>query len=78
MLGEARNFDVDLQSRCRRAAIHPHLDVFELDRNLLGNRRQNIVAQNGDQLRLAACRPFAGQEDLEPFPRDWSGTPAPE
>ena len=45
---------------------------------MLGECGEDIFAQNGEQVRLAARRPFVGQQDLEPFLRDWGGTATPE
>src|SRR5262249_8549803 len=76
--GRIRDFDLDLQRRDALAAIHPHLNVLVLDRNMLGERGQNVFSQNGEEVGLATRRPFVGQEDLKPFARDRGGTATPE
>src|SRR5262249_254130 len=68
----------DLERREVRAAIHAHLNVLALDRNMLGERGQDFFSQNGEQVGLATRRPFVGQENLKPFSRDRSGAATPE
>ena len=48
----------------------PALNVLALDRNMLGERGQDFFSQNGEQVGLAARRPFIGQQYLKPFARD--------
>jgi hypothetical protein len=69
-----RDLDVDLERRYSCTAIHPHPDIFAVDGDLLRDRRQNLLAQNGKQIEPAARPPFVGQEDLKPFPRQWRGS----
>src|SRR5262249_44678146 len=58
--------------------IHPHTDVVVLDRDVLGDRGQDLLAQECEQIALPARRPFMRQKDLQPLPRHWRGTSAPE
>src|SRR5262249_249107 len=76
--GRIRDLDLDLERRDALAAIHAHLNVLALDRNMLGERGQDFFSQNGEQVGLATRRPFVGQEDLKPFSRDRGGTATPE
>src|SRR6266849_3467637 len=62
----------------RRAAVHPHMDVFAPDGYVLGDRGEDLLPQNAEQIGLSARRPLVRQQDLEPLPRYWSGAPAPE
>jgi hypothetical protein len=56
-----RDFNIDLQSRYRSAAIDPHPDVFALDGDLPGDCRQNLLVQNGEQIGLLTRSSFVGQ-----------------
>src|SRR5262249_42412526 len=76
--GWIRDFDLDLERRDALAAIHPDLNVLAFDRNMLGERGQDVFPQNGEQVGLAARRSFVGQEDLKPFSRDRGGTATPQ
>jgi hypothetical protein len=48
-----RDLDVELERRCNCATIHPHPDVFSLDGDMFRDRRENFLAQNGEQIGLA-------------------------
>src|SRR5262249_57023076 len=61
------------ERRAAPAAIHPQLNVLGRGGDVIGERGQNVLAQNRDQVGLAARGPFVREEDLEPFLRDWSG-----
>ena len=56
-----RNFDIDFESRDLVAAIHPNPYVIPLHDDVLGNSRQDILAQNGEKIRLTSRRAFVGQ-----------------
>src|SRR5882724_3501077 len=73
-----RDFDVDLERRDRIAAIHPYVDVLALHRDVLGDRGQDLLPKKGQQVALAARRPFVRQEYLQPLPRDRGRAPPPE
>src|SRR5882757_9237530 len=40
--------DVDLEGRNHLSAFHAHLDVIPLDRDVLGDRGQDLLAQGGE------------------------------
>src|SRR5262249_5404387 len=72
------NLDVDLERRDGGAAIHPHMDIVALDDDVLGDGGEDLLAQQAEQVGLAARRSFVGQQNLQPLPRHRGGAPAPE
>src|SRR5262249_38792405 len=72
------NLDVDLEGRDGRSTVHPHVDVFAPDGDVLGDRGEDLLTQEAQQIGLAARRALVRQQDLQPLPRHWSGAPAPE
>src|SRR5437764_10815981 len=52
------NLDVDGQCRDRLAAIHPHLDLVGRYRHMAADHCHDLLAQNADQVGLAAERPL--------------------
>src|SRR5262249_62223239 len=45
---------------------------------VLGDRGEDLLPQEAQQIGLAARRALVRQQDLQPLPRHWSGAPAPE
>src|SRR5262245_15060876 len=76
--GRVRNLDVDLERRDVGAAIHADLDVVALDDNVLGDRGEDVLAQQTQDVGLAARCPLVREQDLQPLPRYGGGAPAPE
>src|SRR6516162_6516894 len=63
------NVHVDLQRRNRCTAVDPHPHVFPFNRDLPGDRCENLLLQNSEEIGLPARGAFVRQQDLEPLSR---------
>ena len=48
-------------------------DVVAIDRDMAGDHRDDLLAQDCEQIGIAAIRPLVGKQDLQSFPRHRSG-----
>src|SRR5262245_41245927 len=67
VLRNGRDLDVDLEQRDRFTALDPHLDLIRIHRDVLADRRDNILAQNGDEVSITRAATLVHQQDLEPM-----------
>ena len=58
-------------------AIQFHLDLFAVDRDVLGDHRQNLFLQRGDQIGMAAEGALMRQQYLQAVARDRGGIVRP-
>ena len=52
VLREARYLDVDLEQRDRVAALDPDLDLVRIHRDVLADRRKNVLVKNGNEVGI--------------------------
>src|ERR1700732_461494 len=58
-----RNFDIDFQRRGRFAAVHLDLHVVGLERDVPADDGKDFLAQQAEQVGLAARPAFVGEQD---------------
>src|SRR4051794_11514386 len=67
------DLDIDLQDRDLVAAFQPDLDPFGRHVDMLGDHAQDVLAQHGDQPRLAGRAALMRQQDLKALARQRGG-----
>src|SRR5215467_3546555 len=72
--GRMWDLDIDLECRDVLAAIHLNVDVVALDDHMLGDRHQDLLAQELEQVGLPARHPLVREQDLEPLARNHGRT----
>ena len=60
----SRDLDLDFERRDHVAALHPHLDGVALDREMLGDDRDDLLALKRDDVRIADRAAFMRQKEL--------------
>jgi len=64
-----RNLDVDCECRHGFASIHLDLHPFGLKRDVSTDYSENLLAQNAQQIWVAARDALVRQQDLQTFTR---------
>ena len=72
------NLDVDFERRYRFAAIHLDLHLVRLERDVPADHGENLLAQNAEQVGLAARDALVREQDLQAFARYRRGAAAKE
>jgi hypothetical protein len=67
VLRDGRDLDVDLEQGDGFTALDPDLDLIGIDRDVLADRRDDILAQNGNEVCIARAATLMHQQDLEPM-----------
>src|SRR5262249_10483922 len=76
--GSMWNLDIDLQRRNGLTAFHPNLDVVALDNHVLGDSRQDLLAQDCEQIGLSGRQPLVRKQNSKSLTRDHSGASGSE
>ena len=71
-----RDDDVHRQRRNPVAAVELHLDLVGVDADVAADDRQDLVAENGGEVRLALLPAFVFEQDLQPLAGDRRGATA--
>src|ERR1700746_2104683 len=71
-----RYFDVDLERRDQFAAVDLDLDLVGLERDVAADHRENFLAQDAEQIGLAARAAFVREQDLQALARNGRGAAA--
>src|SRR5581483_3121868 len=72
------NFDIDRERRHRLAAFHFDPDLVRVEGDVPADDRQYLLAEDTEQIGLAAGATFVRQQDLQSFPRNRRGAAAKE
>src|SRR5262245_48150996 len=71
--GRVRHLDVDFERRDLVTTIQRHLDAVEVDGDVLGDDRENRLAQDRQEVGLRPARALMGKQDLQAFASDRRG-----
>src|SRR4051794_38422803 len=66
-LGRGRDLNLDSQGRSRRAPIHFDLHLVALDRHVLSDQREDLLARDLDQPGLANGDTLMREKNLQPL-----------
>src|SRR3954469_22863301 len=67
VVGRGRDLNLDSQGRSRRAPIHFDLHLVALDRHVLSDQREDLLAQDLDQPGLANGETLMREKNLQPL-----------
>jgi hypothetical protein len=65
VLREGRYLDVDLEQRDRVAALDPDLDPIRIHRDMLADRRENVLAENRNEIGIPRRASLMHQQYLQ-------------
>src|SRR6266853_3671979 len=71
--GPVGDLDVDRERRESLAAVHRHMDLFRVDRDVPAHDGENLLVQRRDQRGLAHHPAFVLEQDLQPLARHRGG-----
>jgi hypothetical protein len=65
VLRDGRDLDVDLKQRDRFTALYPDLNLVWIHRDVLADCRDNIFAQDGNEVGIARSATLVHQQNLQ-------------
>src|ERR1700761_811150 len=72
------NFNIDCKRRNRLAPVHLDPHLVRIEGNVTADDGENLLAEETEQIGLAARAAFVREQNLQAFPRDRRGGPATE